>query len=81
MKIRISRMREDAVIPEFQSQGAAGCDLRACTDADTTSIAPGQTVLIGTGLAAAIPEGYFGAVFARSGLALKEGLRRRTAWA
>ena len=38
-------------------------------------IAPHTTALVGTGLAAAIPEGYFGGIFARSGLASKQGLR------
>ncbi len=38
-------------------------------------IAPHTTEKIGTGLAIAIPDGYFGAVFARSGLAAKQGLR------
>jgi dUTP pyrophosphatase len=38
-------------------------------------IKPHETKMIGTGLAAAIPEGYFGGIFARSGLSSKEGLR------
>ena len=39
------------------------------------TILPHETKMIGTGLAAAIPEGYFGGIFARSGLAAKQGLR------
>ena len=38
-------------------------------------IRPGETVMIGTGIAISIPTGYFGGVFARSGLSTKEGLR------
>ena len=38
-------------------------------------IPPHKTVMVGTGLAMEIPEGYFGAIFARSGLASKQGLR------
>ncbi len=38
-------------------------------------LAPHATTLIGTGIAVAIPEGYFGGVYARSGLSSKEGLR------
>ncbi len=71
-KMKIKRLREDAIIPTRGSSAAAGYDLYTT---DETVIAPGQTVLLGTGLAMEIPEGYFGAVFARSGLATKEGLR------
>ncbi len=38
-------------------------------------LAPGETKLIGTGLSMAVPSGYFGGIFARSGLSVKEGLR------
>ena len=74
MTIRIQKLRPDAVIPTSGSEKAAGYDLYACMDAPVR-IAPGETVLIGTGLALALPEGTFGAVFARSGLAVKQGLR------
>lgn len=74
MTIRIRKLRPDATIPTSGSAQAAGYDLYACMDAPIT-IAPGETVLIGTGLALALPDGYFGAVFARSGLATKQGLR------
>ena len=53
---------------------SAGYDLYACIDAPI-EISAGETVKVGTGLSVAVPEGYFGAVFARSGLAAKEGLR------
>lgn len=75
MKIAVRKLREDACIPEIQSSGAAGCDLHACMQEEELKVPPGETRLIGTGLAMAIPEGYFGGVFARSGLALKMGLR------
>ncbi|MEE3481477.1 MAG: dUTP diphosphatase [Lachnospiraceae bacterium] len=70
--MKIKRLNENAIIPTRGSSAAAGYDLYST---DETVIAPGQTVLVGTGLAMEIPEGYFGAVFARSGLATKEGLR------
>lgn len=70
--MKIKRLNENAIIPTRGSSAAAGYDLYTT---DETMIAPGQTVLVGTGLAMEIPEGYFGAVFARSGLATKEGLR------
>ena len=59
--------------PAYGSAGAAGADLYALADGPVP-IAPGETVLIRTGLALAIPEGYVGLVFARSGLAAKQGL-------
>jgi dUTP pyrophosphatase len=74
MKIQIKKLKEDARLPSRGSSAAAGYDLYACPDGDVT-IAPHTTQKIGTGLAVAVPEGYFGAVFARSGLAAKEGLR------
>lgn len=75
MEIKIKKLKENAVIPSRGSTSAAGYDLYACLDTDSVVIAPHETVKIGTGLAVAVPEGYFGAIFARSGLAAKEGLR------
>ena len=74
MKILLKKLKETALLPTRGSAFAAGYDLYACLDAPAV-IPPGETVKIGTGISAAIPEGWFGAVFARSGLSLKEGLR------
>ena len=74
MKIKIKKLRDDAIIPAASSKDAAGYDLYACLDAPV-KIVPHRTVKISTGLTAAIPEGYFGAVFARSGIASKFGIR------
>ncbi|MBQ7337322.1 MAG: dUTP diphosphatase [Clostridia bacterium] len=74
MKIQIKKLNEKAQLPTRGSSAAAGYDLYACID-EAVTIAPHTTEKIGTGLAVAIPEGYFGAVFARSGLAAKQGLR------
>ena len=62
-------------MPTRGSVSAAGSDLYACTGRGSVTIAPHTTEGIGTGLSIEIPEGYFGAVFARSGLASKQGLR------
>ena len=62
-----------AKLPAYGSPDAAGADLYALTGGPV-EIAPGQTVLIHTGLALAIPKGYVGLVCARSGLASKRGL-------
>lgn len=74
MQINIKKLKENATIPTSGSKYAAGYDLYACIDEPIT-IKPHETAKIGTGLAMEIPEGYFGAVFARSGLASKQGLR------
>lgn len=74
LNIHVKKLDEKATIPTRGSEYAAGYDLYACIDSDVT-IAPHTTVKIGTGLAIAVPNGYFGAIFARSGLAAKSGLR------
>ena len=75
MEIQIKKLREGARIPSRGSKYAAGYDLYACTGRGSITIAPHCTEMVGTGLAIAVPEGYFGAVCARSGLASKQGLR------
>ncbi len=72
--IKIKRTDKNAKIPMHGSEYAAGYDLYACTTNPIT-IPPHSTVKVGTGLAMEIPNGYFGAIFARSGLATKQGLR------
>jgi dUTP pyrophosphatase len=74
MKIDIKLLNDLATIPTIGSPYAAGADLYAATEYDTI-IREGETAKINTGLSLAIPEGYFGAIFARSGLATKQGLR------
>ena len=74
MKIRVKKLTDTAKIPTRGSISAAGYDLYA--DLETpVEIMPHETVMVGTGLSMEIPEGYFGAIFARSGLAAKESLR------
>lgn len=74
--VQIKKLRENAVLPVRGSAFAAGYDLCACLEGDeTVIIPPHHTLKIGTGLTFALPEGTFGAVFARSGLASKQDLR------
>ncbi len=75
MIVKIKKLTETAAIPVISSVSAAGSDLKADLPEGDVTLAPGETKLIHTGLAAQIPEGYFGGIYARSGLALKEGLR------
>lgn len=70
MKIKL--VSPNAVVPTYGSKCAAGMDLYS---SDTYSIAPGETVLVHTGISMEIPDGYFGAIYPRSGLATKRGLR------
>ena len=72
-KVAVKKLRPGAVMPKFGSKEAAGADLYACLE-ESVSIAPGQTVFIPTGLAMALPRGYVGLVYARSGLACKQDL-------
>lgn len=71
-KIQIKKLRDTAVIPTRGSEKAAGYDLYATANYD---IAPHSTVKVGTGISIALPDNSFGAIFARSGLATKKGLR------
>ena len=75
MEIKVKKLKDNAVLPTRGSLKAAGYDLYACIEGDSITVAPHSTVKIGTGLAIAVPDGYFGAIFARSGLAAKQGLR------
>ena len=71
--VRIKKLRENAVVPTYGSEFAAGADLYAATE-EAVTIAPAETKLIPTGIAMEIPVGYAGFIYARSGLASKKGL-------
>lgn len=71
--LNIKKLFENATVPTYGSDFAAGADLYACEDEEIT-LAPGETRLIHTGIAMEIPEGLVGLVYARSGLAAKRGL-------
>ena len=73
-EIKIKKLDENAIIPSYESEFAAGADLYSCVSGEPVKILPGQTELIHTGVAMAIPVGYVGLVYARSGLATKFGL-------
>lgn len=73
LRVSLKKIEESAILPTYGSAEAAGADLYALPGADVT-LEPGQTVLIRTGVAMAIPSGYVGLIYARSGLATKQGL-------
>jgi dUTP pyrophosphatase len=71
IELPIQRLREDAVVPARAYAGDAGLDLAACERAE---LGPGERLVVGTGLAVAIPDGYAGFVQPRSGLAARHGI-------
>jgi len=71
MRLPFQRLDPTAPLPEYAHPGDAGLDLRANADA---VVAPGERILVPTGLAVAIPEGHAGLVLPRSGLASRQGL-------
>lgn len=71
--VPVKKLRPEAKLPTYGSAYAAGADLYACLEQSVT-IAPHSTVLIPTGLAMELPEGWAGLVYARSGLATKRDL-------
>lgn len=73
MQVKIRVLNERATLPTYGTAEAAGADLYALRG-ESVTIPPHETVMIHTGLAAEIPEGYAGLIFARSGLASKRGL-------
>jgi dUTP pyrophosphatase len=73
LTMRVTRLRDDAVLPRYATTDAAGMDLTACLDAPMT-LAPGAFAAVPTGLAIALPKGHEGQVRPRSGLAAKHGV-------
>ena len=72
--IKFKKLTPTAQVPTRGSKYAAGYDLSADVGSNVI-IAPHTTIKIGTGLAVELPEDTFGAIYARSGIASKEGLR------
>lgn len=72
--VNIKKLTATATIPTRGSKFAAGYDLYADLN-ESITIKPHTTEKIGTGIAVELPVQYFGAIFARSGLATKKGLR------
>lgn len=69
--LNFMRLHPKAVLPTRGSSHAAGLDIHSLED---VTLAPRQRALVATGLAAAIPAGFYGRVAPRSGLATKQGL-------
>lgn len=73
MTVKFIKLHNNAIVPTYGTPCAAGADLYALPDGDV-EVKPGDTVLIHTGIAVQIPDGFAGFIFARSGIATKRGL-------
>ena len=71
--IPIKKLREGAIFPTYATAQSAGADLYACLEVPVT-LGPGETKMIPLGYSMAIPAGWVGLIFARSGLAPKRDL-------
>ena len=71
--ISVKRLHPQAQLPTYGTPEAAGADLYACLE-ENLVVEPGETVFVPTGLALEVPKGCAGLVYARSGLACKQGL-------
>lgn len=71
--MKFQKVNPKAITPTRATKYSAGMDLYACIENEIT-INPGETVKIGTGIVLELPKNTFGAIFARSGLATKQGL-------
>lgn len=72
MKIKLQKLHPSAKLPAYAHPGDAGMDLFAV---EATVLAPGEIKAVKTGVAMAIPEGYVGLIWDKSGIAIKEGLK------
>ena len=73
MKVNIIKLHKSAILPDYQTAGAAGADIHACLKTPIT-LAPMERRMVPTGLAIAIPEGYEVQIRARSGMSIKHGI-------
>ena len=71
--VRVKILRENALLPTYGSEQAAGADLYACLEVPVV-IHPGETAFIPTGISLEVPVGCAGLIYARSGMACKRGL-------
>ncbi len=73
--VKVKKLREiDWGLPKYESLGAAGMDVRAFVEGGSLTLKPMERILVPTGLALEIPQGYEMQIRPRSGLALKHGI-------
>ncbi|MFT3834370.1 MAG: dUTP diphosphatase [Micropruina sp.] len=71
VQVLLRRLDDSVPVPRYAHPGDAGADLATAED---VTVEPGQRVLVRTGVAVAIPQGWVGLVHPRSGLAARHGL-------
>ena len=71
IKIQLQKIKENAIVPHYVHDGDAGVDLYAT---ENYVLKPGERALVSTGIAFAIPKGYVGLIWDRSGLAAKNSM-------
>lgn len=72
MELRIKKMHQDAVLPQYAHHDDAGMDLYVT---ESVTLQPGDRVQVATGIAMEIPEGYVGLIWDKSGLSHKHGMK------
>lgn len=71
VKIKIQKIHPDAIVPKYAHDGDAGMDLHS---SENYILKQGDKVLVSTGICMAIPKGYVGLIWDRSGLAAKNSI-------
>ena len=74
MNLKVKRTNPYSSLPRYATAGAAAMDLSACLMEEPVTLEPGQRALVPTGIAVALPALHVGLLFARSGLATRQGI-------
>lgn len=72
MKVKIKRLNSEVMLPKYANSGDAGMDFYS---AEECTLKPGERKTVKTGVSMAIPEGFVGLFWDRSGLASKKGIK------
>lgn len=72
MQLKVKKLHPEAQLPEYKHQGDAGMNLYSPVRIE---IAPHSRVIVPSGIAMAVPEGYVGLIWDRSGMAAKNGIK------
>ena len=70
--IKIKKLSEDATLPRYAQPGDAGMDFYSNEE---ITILPNERKLVSTGISMAIPEGYVGLIWDKSGISTKHGIK------
>jgi dUTP pyrophosphatase len=73
LKIKIKKLKPNAILPKYQTVHSAGMDIYACLD-EPIIIKPMERVVVPTGLSIELPDGYESRIHSRSGLSFRNGI-------